>query len=72
MDRQDSTTLPSGGQGNGVAEWEKNDAATQVKERELKQVTGEILGLALFVLPSTVSQIFPPAGTEILPFVSTM
>lgn len=41
VDRQDSTALPSGGQGNSMAEWEKSTGATQAKERELKQVTQE-------------------------------
>lgn len=51
VDRQDSTALPSGGQGSSMAEWEKSAGAIQVKERELKQVTIEILGLAFFAFP---------------------
>lgn len=39
VDRQDSTVLPTGGQGNSMAEWDKSAGATQAKEREIKQVT---------------------------------
>lgn len=41
VDRQDSTALSSGGQGNNMAEREKGTNITQTKERELKQVTKE-------------------------------
>lgn len=50
-DRQDNTALPTGGQGNSMAEWEKSAGATQVKERELKQVTEEILSWACLISP---------------------
>uniref|UniRef100_A0A3Q3XLK0 Period circadian protein homolog 2 n=1 Tax=Mola mola TaxID=94237 RepID=A0A3Q3XLK0_MOLML len=38
VDRQDSTALSSGGQGNNMAEREKAAIGSQAKERELKQV----------------------------------
>lgn len=41
VDRQDSTVLSSGGQGNNMAEREKGASGTQAKERELKQVNKE-------------------------------
>lgn len=41
VDRQDSTVLSSGGQGNNVAEREKGASSNQAKERELKQVNKE-------------------------------
>ncbi|XP_075877510.1 period circadian protein homolog 2 isoform X2 [Nelusetta ayraudi] len=44
VDRQDSTVLPSGGQGNSMAEWEKSTGATQAKERELKQAGSRVDG----------------------------
>lgn len=38
VDRQDSTALSSGGQGNNMAEREKGASGSQAKERDLKQV----------------------------------
>lgn len=38
VDRQDSTALSSGGQGNNMAEREKGASGSQAKERNLKQV----------------------------------
>ncbi|XP_078119948.1 period circadian protein homolog 2 isoform X4 [Sander vitreus] len=43
VDRQDSTVLSSGGQGNNAAEREKRASGNQAKERELKQVNKENL-----------------------------
>lgn len=39
VDRQDSTALPPGGQGNNMAEREKGASGAQPNEREIKQVT---------------------------------
>ncbi|KAM7379346.1 hypothetical protein PAMP_004908 [Pampus punctatissimus] len=39
VDRQDSTVLSSGGQGNNTAEREKGASSNQAKERELKQAS---------------------------------
>ncbi|KAI3374944.1 hypothetical protein L3Q82_021468 [Scortum barcoo] len=39
VDRQDSTVLSSGGQGNNTAEREKGASGCQAKERELKQAS---------------------------------
>ncbi|TMS10246.1 Period circadian protein-like protein 2 [Larimichthys crocea] len=39
VDRQDSTALSSGGQGNNTAEREKGASSNQAKERELKQAS---------------------------------
>ncbi|KAM7400628.1 hypothetical protein PAMA_005022 [Pampus argenteus] len=39
VDRQDSTVLSSGGQGNNTAEREKGASSIQAKERELKQAS---------------------------------
>ncbi|XP_070775653.1 period circadian protein homolog 2 [Enoplosus armatus] len=44
VDRQDSTVLSSGGQGNNTAEWEKGASGNQAKERELKQPSLSLLG----------------------------
>ncbi|XP_040000610.1 period circadian protein homolog 2 isoform X2 [Xiphias gladius] len=44
VDRQDSTVLPSGGQGNNTAEREKGASGNQAKERELKQPSLSLLG----------------------------
>ncbi len=48
VDRQDSTALSSGGQGNNAAEREKGSSGSQAKERELKQVNKETNPLAFF------------------------
>ncbi|XP_039670807.1 period circadian protein homolog 2 isoform X6 [Perca fluviatilis] len=45
VDRQDSTVLSSGGQGNNAAEREKRASGNQAKERELKQVNKPSLSL---------------------------
>uniref|UniRef100_A0A671Z0K4 Period circadian protein homolog 2 n=1 Tax=Sparus aurata TaxID=8175 RepID=A0A671Z0K4_SPAAU len=39
VDRQDSTALSSGGQGNNMAEREKGASGSQAKERDLKQAS---------------------------------
>ncbi|XP_019117798.1 period circadian protein homolog 2 isoform X5 [Larimichthys crocea] len=44
VDRQDSTALSSGGQGNNTAEREKGASSNQAKERELKQPSLSLLG----------------------------
>uniref|UniRef100_A0A3B4U0C2 Period circadian protein homolog 2 n=1 Tax=Seriola dumerili TaxID=41447 RepID=A0A3B4U0C2_SERDU len=44
VDRQDSTLLPSGGQGTNTAEREKGATGNQAKERELKQPSLSLLG----------------------------
>ncbi|GAA6234465.1 period circadian protein homolog 2-like isoform X1 [Lates japonicus] len=45
VDRQDSTALPSGGQGNNTTEREKGErSGSQAKERELKQPSLSLLG----------------------------
>ncbi|XP_070829845.1 period circadian protein homolog 2 isoform X2 [Chaetodon trifascialis] len=44
VDRQDSTVLSSGGQGNNAAEREKGASGSQAKERELKQPSLSLLG----------------------------
>ncbi|XP_028283925.1 period circadian protein homolog 2 isoform X3 [Parambassis ranga] len=44
VDRQDSTALSSGGQGNNTAEREKGASGSQAKERELKQPSLSLLG----------------------------
>lgn len=62
LDRQDST-VPREGQGNSMAEWEKSAGATQAKKRDVKQVTQEKRGLALFDFSSPFPHLFPPAST---------
>ncbi|XP_026168761.1 period circadian protein homolog 2 isoform X3 [Mastacembelus armatus] len=44
VDRQDSTTLSVGGQGNNTAERERGASGNQAKERELKQPSLSFLG----------------------------
>ncbi|KAM9350089.1 period circadian protein homolog 2 [Symphorus nematophorus] len=44
VDKQDSTGLSSGGQGNNMAEREKGASGNQAKERELKQPSLSLLG----------------------------
>ncbi|XP_041805937.1 period circadian protein homolog 2 isoform X2 [Chelmon rostratus] len=44
VDRQDSTVVSSGGQGNNTAEREKGANGSQAKERELKQPSLSLLG----------------------------
>ncbi|XP_067330874.1 period circadian protein homolog 2 isoform X2 [Channa argus] len=44
VDRQDSTVLSAGGQGNNTAEREKGAGGSRAKERELKQPSLSLLG----------------------------
>ncbi|XP_029930386.1 period circadian protein homolog 2 isoform X2 [Myripristis murdjan] len=44
VDRQDSTVLSSGGQGNNASEREKGGSSSQAKEKELQQPSLSLLG----------------------------
>lgn len=66
VDRQDSTALSSGGQGNNMAEREKAAIGSQAKERELKQVKEKAKFLNSISSPLFVFFFFPMPMTDFL------